>query len=137
VAGDAHRGVEGKATMLPGEHVVGVLGIEQAAVGDPTHHPAADLLGEGRHSAQRQGRSLAELDSDSFWRLYLRFPDSLFFEPTPANNPCDSNAKERQRAGFRHYIAAAFSVVRSNRAPRIGEITQWSNDKLQSCRCEV
>jgi hypothetical protein len=47
--------------MLPGEHVAGVVGLEQPTVGEPAHHPAADLLGDGRHRVRRQGRGLAEL----------------------------------------------------------------------------
>ena len=40
--------------MLPGEPIAGVVGIEQAAVGEPAEHPAADLLGDGRHSVRRR-----------------------------------------------------------------------------------
>ena len=47
VSGNAHRSVEREAAVVPPEHVVGGLGVEQPAAGEPTQHPAAYLLGDG------------------------------------------------------------------------------------------
>ena len=47
LGGDAHRGVEGEAAVVPREHVAGGVGVEQPAAGEPTQHPPAHLLGNG------------------------------------------------------------------------------------------
>ena len=47
VLADAHRGIEREAPVVPGEHVAGVVGVEQAAAGEPTQHSAAYPLGDG------------------------------------------------------------------------------------------
>ena len=56
------------------EHVSGVVGLEQPTVGEPADHPAADLLGDGRHRVRRQGRGLAELDPARRRRLEYTVP---------------------------------------------------------------
>jgi hypothetical protein len=69
VAGDAHRGVEREAAVNPGEHVAGVIGIEQAVAGEPVQHAAADVLLDRGSRFRRQCQGNSELDPANFERL--------------------------------------------------------------------
>ncbi len=69
VAGDAHRSVERKPAVLPGQHVAGVIRIEQPVVGEPAQHPAADLRFDHGSGFPRQCRCLSKLDPTAFERL--------------------------------------------------------------------
>jgi len=64
------------------------VGIEQAAVGEPGHHPAADLLSDGRPSVRRQGHSLAKLDPARRRRLEYTAEDAELVVEVP-NWICD------------------------------------------------
>jgi hypothetical protein len=62
VPGNPHRRVEGKTTVLPTEHVLGVRRLQQPAAGKPPQHPSAHLGGDGREPLWRQGGGWSELD---------------------------------------------------------------------------
>ena len=69
VAGDTHASIERKPTVLPGQHVAGVVRIEQLVVGEPAQHPAADLRFDHGSGFPRQCGCLSELDPTAFERL--------------------------------------------------------------------
>ena len=62
VPGNPHRRVEGKATVFPGQHVLGVRVLQQPATGKPAQHSTAHLRRDGRERFRGQGSSGSELD---------------------------------------------------------------------------
>ena len=61
-ASNAHCRIQREAAMRPAEHVARLLGLEQAAAGEPPQHPSAHLLGDRGHLIRRQCRGLEEAD---------------------------------------------------------------------------
>ena len=55
-----HRGVEGEAGVLPGEHLADVIGLDQTATGEPPQHPAAHLFKDRCDGFRRQWRRRPE-----------------------------------------------------------------------------
>jgi hypothetical protein len=85
VAGDAHASVEREAAVVPGEHVAGVIGIEQPVAGDPAQHPAAHLRFDRGHRFWRQCQGLSELDPAGFERLEHPVEDAAVTNPPGAD----------------------------------------------------
>ena len=50
IRGDAHRGIQREAAVVPGEHLADILRLDQAAAGEPAQHTRAHLLGDGGDS---------------------------------------------------------------------------------------
>jgi hypothetical protein len=62
------------AAVRPGQHVAGVVGLEQPTVGEPAHHPAADLLFDRSNRFWRQCPGLSELEPARRRRLAYTLP---------------------------------------------------------------
>jgi hypothetical protein len=92
LACDAYRCVQRKATVVPGEHVADIIGIEQAVPGEPAQHAAADLpLFDHGNRFWRQRRGP--------WRAAIRLRPDLqgpaatgWSRPGPALAPSDHAA---------------------------------------------
>lgn len=57
------RGVEGEAAgVIPGEHLVGHVLLEQLVANEPAQDPAADRFPEGRDLGPGEGRGPVESD---------------------------------------------------------------------------
>ena len=69
MTGDAHRSVEREVAIVPGEHVAGIVGIEQAVAGEPAQHAAAHLRFDRGNRFRRQCRGVSELDPAGVERL--------------------------------------------------------------------
>ena len=63
VAGDAHGGIHEETAVVPIELGAGIIGIQQAATGEPTQHSAAYRLSDGIAIPRCQCFGLSEPDS--------------------------------------------------------------------------
>lgn len=60
---DAHRGIDAEASVpMPGEHVVGGVGIDEAVAAEVAEHPLADGGSEALDVGQREGVGLEEAE---------------------------------------------------------------------------
>jgi len=85
VAGDAHRGVEREAAVVPSEHVANVIGIEQPVAGEPAQHAAAYLLFDHGNLFWCQCRCLSELDCALLDQVEYPVEDAAVTNPPGAD----------------------------------------------------
>ena len=100
-----------------GEHVAGVIGIEQAVAGEPAQHAAAYLLFDHSNRFWRQCRGLSELDPAGLQRVEQAVEDAAVVVEVAIERSTEAvDEAHRPEAGLRRGPRTALAQMRLDHA---------------------